>query len=58
MVMRVNIGIGLFKMAYQYQFNCSCGCSWDTRNPWLMTDYCDECGELVEAGDKKEVEDE
>lgn len=41
-----------------YDFNCQCGCSWDSSNPWLRTDQCYKCGEVIEAGEKKEQEDE
>lgn len=40
-----------------YDFNCRCGCSWDSNNPWLRTDKCYECGEVIEAGEKQQ-EDE
>jgi len=40
-----------------YDFNCRCGCSWDSNNPWLRTDKCYDCGEVIEAGEKQQ-EDE
>ena len=45
-------------MPYEYDFNCKCGCSWDNTNPWQRTDKCYECSEIVEAGEKREQEDE
>lgn len=39
---------------FEYDFNCSCGCSWNHNNPWRMTDQCYSCGEVIEAGPRKE----